>query len=419
MTATMSDIKPAFEKAARLFGTDKPLFAESAGLFIFAAALPFSVSLLQGGMLLFMAAALWRRREQGNLAGLPAELRDNPLFIPWALYLAAGFLAAVFGVNVPRSLAALNSDVFKIASFAALCLFLKRERRETAVKFYLAGLAATALLGICQSAASGFTERAHGTSHHVRFGEIMVIGLALSLSGLAFPETTSARTKKTFYAIGLLTIAAITLSQTRGAYLGAAIMFASFFIARRPPKRTILPFLAAAAGLVFGLSLLNAAIRNKTFSIFLGANSMVNSAAASPDQSVSTRLELWKTGLTIISDRPVFGTGPANVKELFPVYYKKAYPENILWGSLHNIYIHQGAERGLTGLAALLFLFCMMFLTALRGFRAAPSTMTLWALSILPAWFVMNLTEISFQHVNTSYAVMLALALSITASREK
>ena len=401
---------------------DKNQAAQTAGIFIFSAALPFSVTLLQGGILLFMAAGLWRRWKESKIKTVPAELRGNPLAAPWAAYLAAGLLAAFAGVNTVKSLAALNSDLLTYLSFAALCLFLEPEKRGLAVKTYLASICAAAILGAGQSVyglINAQDVRAHATSHPVRFGEIMVIGLSLALSRLSAPETLSQRTKKALTAAAVIIFSAVILSQTRGAYLGAAFVFASLLIIRRPAKRTVFAVITAALILAAGLYSLNPVIRSRFTSIFGGVNSAVNSEVAAPDQSVNTRLTLWKIGFRMIKDRPIFGAGPSNVKRLFPVYCAKPYPEDIVWGSLHNLYIHQAAERGLVGLGALLFLFAGMFVIALRNYKAGPSYLTLWALAIMPAWFVMNLTEITFQHVHTSYAIFLALAVSITAAETK
>jgi len=102
--------------------------------------------------------------------------------------------------------------------------------------------------------------------------------------------------------------------------------------------------------------------------------------------------------------------------------FKRFHPEPVgyldTWGSLHSIYIHQAAERGLLGLGALLLLFAALFLFALRRYRTGPGPYTLWALCALPAYFVMNLTEISFQHVHTSFAIFLALAFAAAAEKE-
>lgn len=404
----------------QFFKKDNTLSAQEIGLFIFAAALPFSVTLIQGGILLFIAAGFWRRYQSRTLTPIFGEIKSNPLFIPWCIYLTAGILAAAFGINPARSFAALNSDLLTAVSFLGLCLFLEPRQRDTALKIYLASVTIAAIYGIAQALGGlmqGMNIRAHATSHPVRFGEIMVIGLALTISRIAFPENAPARLRKILCAGALLIVSAIVLSQTRGAYLGMALVFAVMLVIKRPPKHIIIPLMAAALSLGLGLSLLNPMIRYKLDSIFMGANSAINAEVQPPDQSIGTRLTLWKTGLKIIKDYPVLGAGPANVKKLFPIYCPKPYPEDIIWGSLHNLYIHQAAERGLIGLLALCTLFVLMFVTAIRVFKVTSSGHTIWALAIMLPWFLMNITEITFQHVHTSYAVLFALAVSITSAK--
>ncbi len=399
-----------------LYRTDKLLFFGTAALAIFAAALPFSVSLIQGGILLFLVLSLVRSYRQGALNNLGTGIKSNPLFIPWLIYLAAGALAAAFGMAPRHSFAALNSDLLTAVTFFTLCLFLKPGTRSTTLNVYLFAVTAAAALGIFQAIAglaNDLNIRAHGTSHPVRFGEIMVIGAALALSRIVAQENLSARAKSLLYTSAVIMIAAIVLSQTRGAYLGLALVLATAVIASRCVKKLIPLFLA---GLIVSAVFvgLNPTIRYRILSIFKGAGSAVTNTAA-PDQSIGTRMVLWKTGAKIIRDYPILGIGPGNVKKAFPVYCPPPYPEDTVWGSLHNLYIHQTAERGFVGLLALLILFGGMFVTALNNYRRYSSWQTLWALAIMPAWFMMNATEITFQHVHTSYTVLLALAAAITA----
>lgn len=406
-------------KAKELWQKDKPVFLQNTGLFIFSAALPFSVSLIQGGLILFMLAGLWRAHAAGNIAKLPGQIKANPLFIPWMIYLAAGIIAAAAGIAPARSFPALNSDLLTAVSFFGLCLFLEPAPRNKALNIYTTAVTAAAAWGIAQAVGGllhGQDILAHANSHHVRYGEIMVIGLALTLARLFSGEELSPRFKKALYTAAALIAAAIVLSQTRGAYLGAAMVFAALYLIRPPARRQILTAIALAAVLGLSLSMFNPSIRYKVGSIFRGANSAVTQTKA-PDQSIGTRLILWRTGFKIIKDYPIFGAGPANVKKLFPVYCPPPYPENQVWGSLHNLYIHQTAERGFVGLAALLTLFAAMLITALRRYRAAPAALTAWAITIMLPYYLMNCTEITFQHVHTSYAVLLALAVAITSPK--
>jgi len=402
-----------------LIKTDRSLFIETMALSIFTAALPFSVSLIQGALLLFLGAALFRRYTSASLGEVWPELKANPLFVPWLAYLAAGLVAALTGADAVRSLKALNSDLFTAMAFFSLCLFVRPKARDTALDVYVISVTIAATYGITQALHGlwqGTDIRAHATNHPVRFGEIMVIGLALILSRLFSGEELVARTKRLLHVSAALLISAIALSQTRGAYLGAALVFAVLFMIKPSSRKAIIATAAAAALLGILLSAANPRLRYKAASIFLGANSAFTRTAA-PDQSIGTRLILWRTGAQIIRDHPLFGIGPGNVKKLFPQYCPPPYPEDKVWGSLHNLYIHQTAERGLFGLAALLTLFISMLRAAAHSNHIAPSAITSWALAIMLPYYLMNFTEITFQHVHTSYAVLLALAVSVTARR--
>jgi O-antigen ligase len=404
---------------AEIFKNDKPLFIETTALCICAAALPFSVTFIQGGLLLFIAMALLRHRKEGQLGAIGAEIKTNPLFIPWTIYLAAAVLSTVFGIAPRHSLGGLNSDLFRVTAFFAFCLFLKPQARDTMLKFYIAAITAGAAWGISQAInglAHGIEVRAHASDHPVTFGEIMVIGLALALSKASAPDAMSTRSKKLMCGAVLIITSAIALSQTRGAYIGAALVFATVFIANRSQRHLITILFVSTTVLGLALSMFNPVIRYKAKSVFLGANSAVTNAAA-PDQSIKTRLILWHTGFKIIKDYPLFGVGINNVKTVFPRYCPPPYPENNVWGSLHNIYINHAAERGIVGLTALLVLFGATLVVVIKSYRTAPSHLTLWALAIMPAWFMMNFTNITFQHVNTSYAVLLALAIAIKSKQ--
>jgi O-antigen ligase len=115
---------------------------------------------------------------------------------------------------------------------------------------------------------------------------------------------------------------------------------------------------------------------------------------------------------------PIVGVGPDNVKRVFKKFHPEPFPEEGIYGTLNNLYVHQAAERGLLGLGALLLLFITMFIYAAKLFKAKASPYALWAVCALPAFYVVNLTEISFQHVHTSFAIFMALAFTAAAEKE-
>jgi O-antigen ligase len=74
------------------------------------------------------------------------------------------------------------------------------------------------------------------------------------------------------------------------------------------------------------------------------------------DNSVQARLLMWKAGLAMVKDRPVFGVGPDGVKYEFDRYRPDTYVPPAWYGHLHNNYVQMAAERGLPGLLLFLWL---------------------------------------------------------------
>jgi len=410
------------EHIKKLYFADKAGFIQLAGLLLLAISLPFSVTFVQAGLFLAIGGGMCRLKREGLIKNLPSAAFGNPLFWPWMIYLAAAILAALAGLYPLRSFAAFNSDFLRYLAFASLCLFLTKENEEKVLPAYLFAIAAAALIGITQSATGlihGFDIRAHAFAHQVRFGEIMVIGLTCALSLLFSGKALAKRTE--FFALScvLLSLAALILSQTRGAYLGLAAAILAMFAFSKEIRKQLLIFLVIALVMGAAFALLNPTLSYKVLSIGKGISSAVNTNQKAPDTSINTRLELWKIGFRIIKDRPFFGVGASNVKRVFHDYHPGPLAGQDSWGSLHNLYINQAAERGLVGLAALFLLFSAMFRTAYKNFASNGGPMSLWALAVLPAYFVMNLTEITFQHVHTSYAIFLALAVSMNSAKRK
>ena len=80
-----------------------------------------------------------------------------------------------------------------------------------------------------------------------------------------------------------------------------------------------------------------------------------------PQNSITQRLNYWRTSLAIIKDHPFLGVGPGNLHELF-LNYKVGLSTDTRYA--HNIFLHQWAETGLLGfigIAALIIIFLKKF----------------------------------------------------------
>ena len=386
---------------------------------LFAFSVIFSVTAVEAALFLTLILLLAKKYREQTLSDLLPSLTRHTLFAPWLIYLAVCLITALAAYYPAKALGQLNSDFLKYLCLATLLLAVKKEHLPRLSAAYTAGAVIAALVGITEvfrSIISGDTDvvRANAFMNAVRYGEVMGIAFTLALSQAILPQKESFRHEGLYYkAAAILLFAAVLLSQTRGAYLGtaAAIIFALAF--SRASVKKVFTYGLALLTITAFLAALNPSIRQRFSKATPAPERQV---AVQPEvrtySSVNIRLELWQLGWKMFKAHPVLGVGPDNVKKVF----KKFHPDPIgyeeTWGSLHNLYIHQAAERGLLGLGTLLLLFAAFFMFALGKFRATASPYALWALCVLPAYYAMNLTEISFQHVHTAFAIFMALAFA-------
>jgi len=395
----------------------------SAALLLFAFSVVFSVTAVQATLFLTIILILVKKHRENTLSDIPTSLASHPFFVPWMIYLGVCLLTSLTAYYPAKGFGQLNSDFLKYVCLSALLLAVRKPHLPALSAVYTAAAAIAALVGIFEVAsaiASGApaTIRANAFMNAVRYGEVMAIALTLGLSRLLLPQPRGASR----HAVALYTLAsaaiftALILSQTRGAYLGVFTALLSSFIFARQTRKRILLLALLMFGAGAAATAINPAVKQRVFAIV--STDRQDRSFDSPSTAINIRLELWELGFKMLKAHPLVGVGPDNVKKVF----KRFHPEPVgyldTWGSLHSIYIHQAAERGLLGLGALLLLFAALFLFALRRYRTGPGPYTLWALCALPAYFVMNLTEISFQHVHTSFAIFLALAFAAAAEKE-
>jgi O-antigen ligase len=142
-------------------------------------------------------------------------------------------------------------------------------------------------------------------------------------------------------------------SLTRGAWVALAVMLAVLLALRRP--RYLLAFLPAA--LLF-LLLSPVPLLNRILSI-----------TDLQDSSNYDRLCMADAGLRMIAERPLFGIGPDMVQRRYALYRNPTAPR--YWvPHLHNNLLNLAAERGVSSLAAYLWLVAAPLFLAVRRYRA-------------------------------------------------
>jgi O-antigen ligase len=142
-------------------------------------------------------------------------------------------------------------------------------------------------------------------------------------------------------------LGAILLCGSRGAVVGAVVVVIAVLV--KNPKKTaaLLMIVLLAIGL---------------WLVFPEASKERFRSARTPDQDQTAhhRLVLWKAGIKMWADNPIFGVGLNN----FPLVRWSRYPIDINDGVLsvaHNLYIQGISELGLVGMLPMIMLWLNLF----------------------------------------------------------
>lgn len=213
---------------------------------------------------------------------------------------------------------------------------------------------------------------------------------------------------------GLALILAVTanlLTYTRGAWIGVGAALVVVVFIWKPKALILIPILA-----VLGFFAAPRSIRDRALSIF-----------TMRDSSNIARVQYFKTGMKIIGDYPLFGTGPDTVDMVF---------QNEKYGlgpyARHNVHLHSNviqiaAERGLVALAAWLAFIVLAFLGLWPLCRKPDSTappesllgrkVGLGALAALTALFIAGFFEYNFGDSEIAQLFLILIALPFAAER--
>jgi len=187
---------------------------------------------------------------------------------------------------------------------------------------------------------------------------------------------------------------ALVVSQTRSAWIGAALGLAVIAVLRAPRLLWLLGAAVAAVVLLRPAS--------------------VTSRLTVVDESSRDRYYMWQAGVDMVLDKPVFGQGPGMILAVYPRYRWPEAP-NPRQPHLHNNLFQVTAERGLPGLAFFLWWATAALAAALgesrRGASEGPGTA--WAaggvLGAIAAVLVAGLFE---YNLGDSEVLMLFLLLT-------
>ncbi len=297
-----------------------------------------------------IASFFWERRSDPARAPLrlPA-VRPLLFFFAWTTVTALASADAVLGLGIVKK--------FFIFLLLPLVPWIAGGRGKCRRIYYAVFVTATisALAGVVQFGADPYRDALHRISGFMSQWMTYSGLLMLALVALA-GHTLVHGLRKSWWAIpcGALLTAAVYLSQTRNALLGAtAGLFTMLLLLRRFRSVTLLTAFLAA-----GYLLSPVAIQER-----------IRSGFNLNDPNTRNRVELFQTAIRLIRDHPWLGVGPKNVGiEALRYRGTDEFPD-WMYQHMHNNFLQIAAERGIPGLLLWLWLMLRLGGDALRGFR--------------------------------------------------
>ena len=219
--------------------------------------------------------------------------------------------------------------------------------------------------------------------------------------------------------IGSALIATVLYTtSSRGGLLGVlilALVGAGFFIAQSRGKQRQ----QRLAGCLFALAIILLGVfSHPRVQEIVKVASTANAQLVQVDQSTQERLLMWRTGLNIVKNRPLFGVGSGNMARVYNLYRPL---ETGRGGShiqqLHNTPIQIMGELGLVGLGAVVLLFgCLSRLWYRLYQKLSEQTERKLLYGVgggLLAYGVSSLTDYQLENISISSTLVVMVALLI------
>lgn len=144
-----------------------------------------------------------------------------------------------------------------------------------------------------------------------------------------------------------LIISALILTKSMGVWLSLTATFIMlFFLSYKSLKKKKLILISSFALIAFAI----------TFILLTRWERLMD--LENPQNSITQRLNYWRTAIAIIKDHPILGVGPGNFQEVF-LEYRVGLSTDTRYA--HNIFLHTWAETGVLGLISISYLIASFF----------------------------------------------------------
>ena len=325
------------------------------------------------------------------------DLRWHILCYPLAIYGIASTLSALLSFRRihqgAEGMLWFKMLIFPCALTLLLAIPILREWALWAHMIFGSGIAIWGLIEYFFFDQRDLEHRINGPSTHV----MTYSGLLLPLS-LLFLVLYVHRRQWPILVSAILTSSAILLTFTRSVWLGWLIAVGLLLLVTR--WRWL--FYAIPLLLLF-VTFMPEPLFGRLWSTF-----------STTQSSNLDRIRMLEAGVEIIRDYPLLGVGPANVKEIYPLYKKHDAPR-FRPPHLHNNVVQIWAERGILALAGYLLLLALFVRECIRKWRG-PGRM--WAeagVAVTVGLTYAGLFEFNFGDTEVFYLMLDLYALVIAS----
>jgi O-antigen ligase len=359
------------------------------------AAMQLSIAAAQ--ILLAVAALAWLVSHVAR-----GERLEAPAFF-WPLVVYAALTLASAGFSIDPEVSFTDCKQLVLLMLVPLTYDLARGARAHSVLSVVLTIgAASAFVGIIQYGVlnfDGLGRRPQGTlSHWMTYSGTLMLVICGATARLLYG--TSGRLWAAFVMPALLV--ALSLTLTRGAWVGVAVGIAVLLLSRDFRLLAVLPIVLA-----IGVVLAPQALMDRVYSIF-----------DRNDLTSRDRVAMLQAGAAIVKDYPLMGVGPDQIERVYPNYRvpDAVKPTN---PHLHNVPMQIAAERGLPALAVWVWFVASAGAGLWRLLRTSRhKSLAAAGLGAMAAMLAAGLTEYNFGDSEFLMLLLVIITLPFAANRD-
>ena len=362
-------------------------------LFLFVAALQISIAV--SALLLTLTLGLWISLVIQNRE----RLEVPAIFWPLLAYAAVTMVAVAASLDPVASL--LDAKEVLLFLVVPVVYRLARGHTATVASIIISVGAATAGFGVVQFGILDYNhlgQRPQGSmGHYMTFSGLLMLVIGLATARVLYGSRDRAWAGLVLPAL----IVALTLTFTRGAWVGASVGVGLLFVLKDYRLLALAPVLAA----VF-FTLAPASLTDRVYSMF-----------DLQDPTNRDRLAMARVGVGMVRDHPITGVGPDMVQEVYSTY-RGADAVNETNPHLHNVPLHIAAERGLPAVAVWLWFIVTTVRELMLTFRQPESRVLAAAgLAALASMLAAGMFEYNFGDSEFLMLLLVLLTLPAAAAR--